>query len=292
MTSKKSPKFGMGLENDAQLMANLAHSKPLEMKQKNVSGMNKLFPFWKPVSPDQPEVHYDVHEMLELRSEWNSNARKFGNMTPLEKMDALKKEASEKAPTRIWHDATTMGSINNWLEKVNANKAPDLVGVVEPKMSDDLKATATTKIINGTNNVGPVIVDKSAKSRTGVGAVKPQMADNLKATATKTQITNVDWTKEQPLIVEKSAKSRTGVGAVKPEMADNLKATATKKQITNVDWTKDQPLIVEKSAKSRTGVGAVKPEMASDLKGTSTDKMITSTSGANPTSKMTAKKAK
>jgi hypothetical protein len=235
------------------LKKNLDHINPVEMKEKTVDGKKMLFPFWTPVGDSAGNTFTDPKEYLASKSKQLDIKVKKDNVGVVQPKDATKNA------TKTYEDSSFADKILSIINNHNDSAVYDNSGAVKA-ISFAMGNTSTSKQVtdNDTTNPKDAVVDKSAKSKTGVGAVDPKAA-GLEKTKTSNQVTDNDTTDPKDATVDKAAKSKTGVGAVDPK-AFGLEKTKTSKQVTSADTTTPKAATVEKSAKSKTGVGAVSPK--------------------------------
>ena len=232
------------------LEKNMQLAKPIEYREKLTPEGTKMFPFWKPVTPEMPDIIEDTKEYLKNRSDYFRSVTKFSTMSPLEKMEKLKTDLTEKKPSNIWKSENIMGAMNDWLSHVNAFKDPNLMGVVDPKHAETLNDTTETKVVTKADWTNPVEIQKASPDVNvppQVVAPKSEYFDNNKKVE---QITHADWTKEQILEVKKASEQlKKGVQPqlIQPKVYGDLIKTSGTKPITSIDWTKDNPVIVIKA---------------------------------------------
>jgi hypothetical protein len=241
------------------LQDNLQTLKPLELKEKEVGGEKKLFPFWNSVEPE--EVHYSPESYLNAKQKKERSMDsgdnlvnrmedimgKMKNTQMVDMTDAVKPKANELTSTTTTQQVTEWDATAEMQTDVETNAAKpkgDNVGAVKPKEAD-MGNTSTTQQVTEWDATAEMQTDvksnAAAPKGDNVGAVKPQEAD-MSNTSTTEKVTEWDATAENAINVDSNAAKPKGdnVGAVKPKEAD-MSSTATKKQVTEWDSTQDEP---------------------------------------------------
>jgi len=146
------------------LKKNLDHTKPLEMKTFKVDGKNKLFPFWTPVKSDDPTAG-DYQSYMDAKSKALDIKKKEDNVGIV----------NPKDPSKTYEDGSLLDKIKGLVKSQNDAAINDNTGIVKSKSENMDSTKESTQVIdNDVSNASDSVVDKAAKSKTGVGAVTPK----------------------------------------------------------------------------------------------------------------------
>lgn len=240
------------------LKKNLNHTKPLEMKQKEVNGTKSLFPFWTPVDNGGADVFYDPEEYLSKKDKAMRDLKdNTGIVEPTSEFKTTKNGTIEV--TDSYEDYTIVGKMQKLIDKMNGNGLDDKTGVVT--VTTENMPKKTTKIQSEfDNDIKEVKTKSHAASPKGdkVGIVKPKTEDM--PTKKTTQQTKQDG-KVNPVETKSHAASPKGdkVGVVKLKTEDMLTKKATPK--TSNDKIESKVDVDSNAAKPKgDNVGIVKPK--------------------------------
>lgn len=236
-------------EFEAMITKNINYTKPLEMKEKQVGDAKYLFPFWKPIANDGADVFHDYKEYLDNKQKAVRNSDLTGIVKP-------------KTDRETYEDKSYLEKMRDMMT-INTD-IKDNTGIVKP-VTDDTVPTKTIEQVTDLDNTAKndLVVEKSAKSETGVGAVKPQSADMPKGT-TK-QVTSSEIGVTNPTVTSNAQKAKEdNVGIVKPVASDMPKGTS--KQVTSSEIGVTEPTVTSNAQKAKeNNVGIVKPQNSLNL---------------------------
>jgi hypothetical protein len=286
-------KFELPTNDDFEsiLKKNLDHTKPLEMKQKEVNGTKSLFPFWTPVANGGADVFYDPEDYL---SKKDKELRKLkdntGAVEPKSEFKTTKNGTIDVKDS--YEDYTIIGKMQKLIGKINGDELDDKVGVVKPK-TEDMPSKKTKPETTFDNKVEKVETTSHAASPKGDkdAIVKPKTEDMpSKKTA---QVTKQDNVKINPVETKSHAASPKGdkVGIVKPKTEDMPEKKTT--PVTKQDGTVN-PVETKSHAASPKGdkVGIVKPKTEDKVAKASKPKESSEIDATKPDLKVTSNAAK
>jgi hypothetical protein len=157
------------------LQDNIKHTKPLEMKEKQVNNESKLFPFWTPIKYDGAETFYDYEEYLDKKTKEMRKTNPVGSVNPFSEFKTTKNGTVDDNPS--YPDYSIVGKMQDLIEKFNKTELKDKTGIVKADSKTELNdsyvydTTSKTEIKNSYaakpkgDNVGVVkVVDGKANT--------------------------------------------------------------------------------------------------------------------------------